>query len=648
MNALKPPPGIFRKPPVLTLWLIFCAFCTCAGWFLSAIHQLNAAGYCIMFLLGGVSLTVFRHRLFRIRPAARDPSIRLKRFRRIIPLTFLVLGGLAFLGGALYPPTNYDALAYRIPRVLHWLAEHRWHWIHTEFNRVNTRACGIEWITAPIICLAHTDRFLFLINVISFFLLPGLIFRLISSFGISRQVAWVWMWVLPAGYCFLLQAGSVGNDLFPVVFVLAALDFALRARNSGRVGDVWLSLLSAALFTGAKANTLPLVLVWLVLVIPALHLLRKHLVGTVLIGVVCAAVSFLPTAVLNSYYCSDWTGARAEHMEFKAAQPWARLIGNSMILAIDGLMPPIAPFARAWNDQVAPHLLPPKLQDAVNRNFQTGAAVFALGELQTEEGAGLGAGTTVLLIVAILAAVRYSRRQPTAQPWQEPGARGQEMGRSRGIFIVAVLAATVFFLFTSFARSTPRLMAPYFPLLVLPFLFPRGHAFVVRKRWLSYVVVPVSTLAALLLVANPARPLFPTGAVLGLMQRFHAPASLLQRAERVYSVYRHRHNAFAPALALTPADARVLGMFTYDDPETSMWLPFGSRRIVHVCLQDDMQVLRNKQVRYIWVNLQAFKMLSEKPFEKWLEEINGREHLDLGLDLRAAQGTMHWALVELP
>ena len=35
-------------PAAAVLWILFCAFCNCAGWLLSAIHQLNALGYLII------------------------------------------------------------------------------------------------------------------------------------------------------------------------------------------------------------------------------------------------------------------------------------------------------------------------------------------------------------------------------------------------------------------------------------------------------------------------------------------------------------------------------------------------------------------------------------------------------------------------
>src|SRR6266851_7522498 len=166
-------------PIPLIAWILFCVFCNCAGWILSAFHRLNPIGYATAFVLSASLMFIFRHRLFP--PPGRGVKLTrlILRFRRPFPLSFLVLAALALLGGLLYAPNNYDALAYRIPRVLHWLAEGRWNWVHTEFQRLNTRGCGMEWITAPFIVFTRTDRLFFLIDAACFLLLPGRIFTIL-------------------------------------------------------------------------------------------------------------------------------------------------------------------------------------------------------------------------------------------------------------------------------------------------------------------------------------------------------------------------------------------------------------------------------------------------------------------------------------
>ena len=233
-----------------------------------------------------------------------------------------------FWAGAIHAPSNYDALAYRIPRVLHWLAEGRWHWIHTGFQRVNTRACGIEWLSAPLIAFSKTERWLFLINAVSFLLLPGLVFSVFRRVGVRPRVAWHWMWLLPTGYCYLLQAGSISNDMFSTVYALAAVDFALRARKSGRVSDVCLSVLSAALLTGAKASNLPLLLPWVMVFVPTWRVWLARPLALAAVIPLALGASFLPTAALNTVHCGDWTGVAAEQVPIGTGPVWLHLLGQ--------------------------------------------------------------------------------------------------------------------------------------------------------------------------------------------------------------------------------------------------------------------------------------------------------------------------------
>ena len=286
-------------PSLLLLWIWLCAYLNCAGWTLSALHELNARGYAVALALGFGALFIYQKKS----GAAVLPKIHVAKLRRCFckpfPLAFLILVTMAFLGGALNAPTNYDALAYRLPRVLHWLAAEQWHWIHTVFPRLNQRCCGIEWISAPIIALLKSDRPLFLINFISFLFLPGLVFSVFTRLGVRARVAWHWMWLVPTGYCFLLQAASIGNDLFGAVFVLAAMDFALRAKISGSARDFFTAILAAALMTSAKPSNLPLMLPWAIAILPSLKLFFRWPLRTVLVGFIALAASFAPTALLN-------------------------------------------------------------------------------------------------------------------------------------------------------------------------------------------------------------------------------------------------------------------------------------------------------------------------------------------------------------
>ncbi|MEI7958563.1 MAG: hypothetical protein WCI40_05600, partial [Verrucomicrobiota bacterium] len=215
---------------------------SCSGWLLSALGQLNAVGYGVALAVG-VALWIGFGRAICGCPHWKFSAGKFRRrYARALPALFLLLACLAILGGLLYAPSNYDALTYRFPRILHWLAENRWHWIVTTDSRMNVTATGFEWLMAPLLALTGSDRLFFLVNALSFALLPGLIYATFIRLGVGKRQAWVWMWVLPTGYGIVLQAGSIGNDAFAVVYFLASLCFALKFRESKNPWDFWFGM----------------------------------------------------------------------------------------------------------------------------------------------------------------------------------------------------------------------------------------------------------------------------------------------------------------------------------------------------------------------------------------------------------------------
>ena len=624
------------RPPVAILnWIWLCAFLNCAGWGLSALHQLNAAGYAVTLALGATAFFIWQKKsggpVF-----PRWQKIN-RRFRRTFPLAFLILAVLALLGGILYAPTNYDGLAYRLPRILHWLAADQWHWIQTVFPRVNGRACGIEWVSAPLLALLQTDRLLFLINTISFLLLPGLIFSVFTRLGVRRRVAWHWMWIAPTGYGFLLQAGSIGNDLFGAPFALAALDFALRAKASRSHRDLFASVLAAALLTGAKTSNLPLLLPWAIAIWPALNLLRRSLLAAAAIGLVALFSSALPILVFNAhYYHGDWAGLSAEG-DKKSGDIILRTAANAALLTVQNLTPPVFPAAGAWNRAVQENI-PADLSRRLHRNVaESGAAEFRTEELQIEESAGLGFGVTVLLILSVFA------------------ARGISLAGGFASIELAWLAAVRFAVWLSLLALLSqsavypigRIVIPYYALLLPLLLVGAAPEKIVARRWWRLSAFAVFIIAAGLLVVSPARPLFPVELFLKKIHGAVARYPALARVETVYSVYHVRNDAFAPVRAALPPDWKVLGLITYDDPETSLWHPFGSRRIEHVCPGDTAADLKARGVEYILLRDQAFGQCFHSPFAVWLQQMNAQIVAKIPLNLRAAAGPLDWYLVRL-
>jgi hypothetical protein len=627
-------------PTAILIWVWLCAYLNCVGWVLSALHQLNAAGYMVALLIGFVAFVVW----WKQTSAQIFPQIfwrKLKcRFRRPFPLAFLILAAMAFLGGAWYAPNNYDALTYRIPRVLHWLAVDQWHWIHTDSPRLNNRSCGIEWVSAPFIALLKTDRPLFLINIVSFLLLPGLVFSVFTRLGVRQRVAWHWMWIAPTGYSLLLQAGSIGNDLFGAPFALAAVDFAMRAKTSRAARDFFASILAVAMLTGAKTSSLPLVLPWAVAILPSFKLVFRWPLRTLAVCAIAIFASALPTMFLNAKFYGDWSGVAVGRSNVKNAL-FIRSGASAVLVAIENFVPPVFPLANRWNDGVA-RALPPKLAGHLEQVMEAPGCKFHLDQMQIEENAGLGFGVCVLLLASVVAA-KFEQRKKTAVASKNPGGSTWQT-------CVRFAPAISFFALITQANLTAigRIATPYYLLLLPALLAGAGHERLIGKCWWRALVCAVFVAAGGLLIVSPARPLFPVQKLLKKIQPPGPDPRWFTRVKTVYSVYGARTDAFEPARAILPADANPLGLITAsDDPEASLWRPFGSRRILHVCHNDTPDDIRRRGIHYVLVSSVVLSQGWNISLDEWLSRNNAEVVQRLSLKLRAGIGPTDWLLVRL-
>ena len=659
--------------PAVKFWLWLSALASLAGWGLSAIGQLNGSGYII--LLGTLAVGWG----MRLATKAGQGSVRRgagpavkscwrrwrRRFGRGLPLSFAVLAGMVFLGGALYPPTSHTAFTYRIPRALHWLAEGRWHWIHTIGYRMNDRACGMEWLEAPLLLLTRSDRALFLLNFIPFLLLPGLVFSVLWRLGVRARVAWAWMWLLPTGYTFLLQGGSAGNDAFPTVYALAALDFACRAWANRRPGDLCLSVVAAALLTGAKASNLPLLLPWAAVMAACLPIIKRHWPRLLAVSPVAALVSFLPTAGLNLVYCGDWSGLSLERSGMDLKNPWVGIWGNGLLFLKDNLVPPFFPAAGWWNDSVLSRL-PRGIVGPLAANFENG--FHQVKELPTEDWAGLGFGLSLLLAASVVAAprIRGGNRGLTsgrsgkegaisgsgafscsAGQWRIGGDRPLR-GVLRWCAVFGAWGALGVFCVKSGMTNGARLISPYYPLMLPLLLAGAGQAELVRRRWWRALAGGVVGLASIVLVVTPGRPLWPAQTVLSRALGLPSGGRLVARALKVYAVYAGRSDPLAAVRALLPADLQVVGfMADGDDIDISLWRPYFQRRVLHVLLSDSAAELRRRGLRYVVVG-GAYLGSQHTSFEEWRQRVGAELVGAATATLKVAEGPQSWYLARVP
>jgi len=660
--------------PAVKLWLWISALATLAGWSLSLVGELNLAGYGV-FGLVVVALFLPGRQAFGWKAPVTGFTWRKvrRRFRRWLPASFAVLTFLVFLGAVLYPPSNHAAFTYRTPRVLHWLAEGRWHWIHTPDYRMNDRACGFEWLTTPLLLLTRSDRCLFLINFVSFLLLPGLIFSVFTRLGVRPRVAWYWMWLLPTGYNFLLQAGSVANDTFPTVYALAAMDFGLRAWGSRRASDLWLSVLAAALLTGAKASNLTLLLPWAIVVFPLLPLLLRKPLATAGLVLLAGAGSFLPSAALNVRYCGDWSGLKLEKEGMDMKNPVVGVWGNALLL-LKNFVPPFFPLAGKWN-QSALTVMPQAVVRPMVANFERG--FHAIGEMPTEDAAGIGFGLSVLIAVSVAAGLRRRGRakqrcadfQPAVSRISNPQAVESATSMPTGsrrysrfetcatncgvpkvvrrLALIAPWGSLLAYGMKSGIVDAPRLVSPYYALLLPSLLVGARQAVIVRRRWWRAMVWGVLVLALPVIMTIPGRPLWPAQTVLSRLAARKPSQGQIARALEVYTVYGNRWDSLAEVREMLPKGLAVVGFLGHaDDVDISLWRPFFSRRVEHILLEDTPQQIRQRHIQYAVVN-GGYLATAGVPLDAWLQRTGAELLGKVTVTQTVINGPRPWYVVRL-
>lgn len=614
----------------LEAWILLCAVCSVGGWLLSALGQLNAIGYGVYFVGAAVILFIIRGSLSKL----VKPRIRLRRYRKGFPLGFAVVATLAILGGILHGPGNYDGLAYRTTRVLHWLAEDSWHWIHTDFNRLNTRGNGMEWLVAPLIEFTGSDRLVFVINAVSFLFLPGLIFGILRGLGAKRKVAYAWMWIIPCGYCYILQAGSIANDLFGATLSMAALYLALRTRHEEGVRCAFFAILAAALMTSVKGFNLLFLAPWGLAMLHNFKPLLSRPIATAAVCLVGVFCSLVPTGVLNHIYCGDWKGLKAEGVNLSTGKPVLHTTTNLALVSLHNLNPPINPLAGIWNRKV-PDLRSDELAADLDKHFEKAGATFYLGEMQVEEAAGIGFGVT-LAFLPVLLGFRGIKPLKKSDHWKTNAA-----------VIISAFAVVLYFFSQSGLGCPARYLAPFYAILMAPFLIQPRALTVLSKSWWRVLVYLGYAAAAVLLIVSPPRPLWPALSVLKATGAAESTSPKVQRLHTVYSVYADRPDAFKDARARLPESDSPLGFVSFDDPETALWRPFGSRRILHITRSDTAKDVRGKGIEYVLVSDTLVTGQWQQSMGELTERLDAEIVETFDLTLRASMGPVPWHILRI-
>lgn len=613
-------------------WIIFAVTCNVAGWLLSALHLLNAAG----FLIAIPAIHFAMARLCGVGfPHIRKPRIPGWWWKRLLPAGFLLIAFLVLLSGILHAPNNMDALHYRMPRVAHWLMAERWEWFPSNNNAQNTRSCGYEWMTAPLISLTGTDRYTFVFNSLAFLFLPAACFGVLRGMGLGGRVSWAWMWLVPAGYCYALQAGGIGNDLAPAFFAAAAFAFGFRWKKHGGFANFALAMAALGAMSACKPSTLPLLLPFCVIFFGMWRVALSYPVRCAALAVLIAGGSFLPTAAINVHHCGDWSGLQAENPDYAEVEPLVGIAGNLINASLQNLAPPVFPVAGKWNAFFL-GLFPENFKEAMKRSFESTGADFYLPDLQGEEWAGIGAGITYLLAVTVLMAFSKGRRRETP------------VGKSP-LLLYAVLFGTALLVY--FAKTglftVARHISPFYLFFVALVLLGLRPEKTIRSRLWKWAAGAAMASTIVMLIITPARPLWP---VQWFFARFGAnPSSTIQRASLGYSIYAERADALGPLRKALPTDAREIGFMSFAaGSEMPFWKPYGKMRVHHIRPGEDITKLRREGMRHIVVNSDNFEFMMGLTPEDWAKTQGGDIIVRMPVRIIVQGNVSDWLVVELP
>jgi hypothetical protein len=485
-------------------------------------------------------------------------------------------------------------------------------------------------MTAPLISLSGTDRFIFIVNYITFLLLPGACFTVLRGMGVSRRASWAWMWLMPFGYCFALQAGSVGNDLTPAVFAAAAFAFGFRWKKHRDFNNFALALAAAGMMTAFKPSTLPLLLPFSVIFFGMWRFVLAKPVRTAALALIFALGSFLPTAVINVRQCGDWTGLQAENQALANVEPLVGIAGNIINVSLQNLAPPVFPMAGSWNSFFI-GLFPEGFKAAMKRSFEPTGAEFILPDIQGEEWAGIGAGFTYLVLVTIV--ITFSRRRHDVRPETKT-----KLLLYTALFGTALL---VYFARTGLFTVARHISPYYLFLLGLILLSLRPDKTLRRLLW-KWAAAAAMASTIVMMIITPSRPLWPA-------QWFFAkfgenPESrIIQRAALGYEIYGKRADALGLLKNKLPDGANHVGFMCFSSgSEMPFWKPYGKKSVRHIRPGDSIIGLR-----HIVINTRNFEFMIGKTPEDWVSEHGGKIIARIPIQITVQEQASDWGLVEL-
>jgi hypothetical protein len=191
------------------------------------------------------------------------------------------------------------------------------------------------------------------------------------------------------------------------------------------------------------------------------------------------------------------------------------------------------------------------------------------------------------------------------------------------------------------SEGAPRLLTPYYPVLLFTVLLLAGAKHPVRQRWWRLTTYTVSLVPIVVLIVQPARPLFPVDLLVQCLPKEGAMGSVSSRVTAVYQTYQARADVLAPVRELVPTFVREIGFIgTEDDPEPSLWRPFGQRVVQDIVNPLDTSSLPT----FVCVSESWLREQTGRPLKHWANEVGMEEVGCAKITLKLRNGIQNWCV----